>query len=180
MNPSPRWRWCWASGARWRARHADRGAELLQLPARRSGCCAATRCGAVPVRLREALLFLVVLLPFAAALSAVLMAVAIRCRSFKEAQANSTRRDPRRLAAAAGDVFNQAASAVAPVGAGAGAADADDAGAARRGFGVEQVVVPGLVCGLLTAAGLAFVARMLKTPPRVTRRSARGLRQRDA
>ena len=39
---------------------------------------------------REALLFLVVLLPFAAALSAVLMAVAIRCRTFKEAQANST------------------------------------------------------------------------------------------
>ena len=39
---------------------------------------------------REALLFLVVLLPFAAALSALLMAVAIRCRTFKEAQANST------------------------------------------------------------------------------------------
>ena len=39
---------------------------------------------------REALLFLVVLLPFAAALSAVLMAVAIRCRTFKEAQANAT------------------------------------------------------------------------------------------
>lgn len=40
--------------------------------------------------LREAMLFLVVLLPFAAALSAVLMAVAIRCRSFKEAQASSS------------------------------------------------------------------------------------------
>ena len=39
---------------------------------------------------REALMFLAVLLPFAAALSAVLMAVAIRCKSFKEAQANST------------------------------------------------------------------------------------------
>ena len=39
---------------------------------------------------REALLFLVVLLPFAAALSAVLMAVAIRCSTFKEAQASST------------------------------------------------------------------------------------------
>lgn len=36
---------------------------------------------------REALLFLVVLLPFAAALSAALMAVAIRCRTVKEAQA---------------------------------------------------------------------------------------------
>jgi sodium transport system permease protein len=39
---------------------------------------------------REAALFLVVLLPFAAAVSAVLMAVAIRCKSFKEAQASST------------------------------------------------------------------------------------------
>lgn len=39
---------------------------------------------------REASLFLVVLLPFAAALSALLMAVAIRCRTFKEAQASST------------------------------------------------------------------------------------------
>jgi sodium transport system permease protein len=40
--------------------------------------------------LREASMFLVVLLPFAAALSAVLMAVAIRCKSFKEAQASAT------------------------------------------------------------------------------------------
>ena len=38
---------------------------------------------------REAALFLVVLLPFAAAVSALLMAVAIRCRSFKEAQASA-------------------------------------------------------------------------------------------
>jgi len=38
----------------------------------------------------EALRFIALLLPLAAALSAVLMAVAIRCRSFKEAQANST------------------------------------------------------------------------------------------
>ena len=40
--------------------------------------------------LREALLFLVVLLPLAAALSALLMAVAIRCKTFKEAQASAT------------------------------------------------------------------------------------------
>ncbi|WP_088287039.1 ABC transporter permease [Ideonella sp. A 288] len=40
--------------------------------------------------LREAALFLALLLPLAAALSGVLMAVAIRCKSFKEAQANST------------------------------------------------------------------------------------------
>jgi sodium transport system permease protein len=35
-------------------------------------------------------MFLVVLLPFAAAVSALLMAVAIRCKSFKEAQASTT------------------------------------------------------------------------------------------
>jgi sodium transport system permease protein len=40
--------------------------------------------------LREAVLFLALLLPLAALLSAVLMAVAIRCKSFKEAQANTT------------------------------------------------------------------------------------------
>lgn len=38
---------------------------------------------------REAGLFLALLLPLAAALSALLMAVAIRCRSYKEAQASS-------------------------------------------------------------------------------------------
>lgn len=40
--------------------------------------------------LREAALFIALLLPLAAALSALLMAVAIRCRSFKEAQASTT------------------------------------------------------------------------------------------
>ena len=39
---------------------------------------------------REAVLFLALLLPLAALLSAVLMAVAIRCKSFKEAQASTT------------------------------------------------------------------------------------------
>jgi sodium transport system permease protein len=40
--------------------------------------------------LREAGLFLALLLPLAGALAALLMAIAIRCRSFKEAQANAT------------------------------------------------------------------------------------------
>lgn len=39
---------------------------------------------------REALAFVAVLLPFAAAMSALLMAIAIGCKSFKEAQASST------------------------------------------------------------------------------------------
>jgi sodium transport system permease protein len=40
--------------------------------------------------LREAALFLALLLPLAAMLSALMMAIAIRCKSFKEAQANNT------------------------------------------------------------------------------------------
>jgi sodium transport system permease protein len=39
---------------------------------------------------REVMLFLVVLLPFAMMISALLMAVAIRCKTFKEAQASTT------------------------------------------------------------------------------------------
>lgn len=39
---------------------------------------------------REALLFLALLMPLAAMLSALMMAVAIRCRTFKEAQSNNT------------------------------------------------------------------------------------------
>lgn len=39
---------------------------------------------------REAMLFLLLLAPLAAALSALMMAIAIRCRTFKEAQANNT------------------------------------------------------------------------------------------
>jgi sodium transport system permease protein len=40
--------------------------------------------------LREVALFLALLAPLAAALSALMMAIAIRCRTFKEAQANNT------------------------------------------------------------------------------------------
>ncbi len=39
---------------------------------------------------QEALAFIAVMLPLAGALAALLMAIAIRCRSFKEAQANAT------------------------------------------------------------------------------------------
>jgi sodium transport system permease protein len=40
--------------------------------------------------MREASYFIALLLPLAGALSALLMAIAIRCKSFKEAQANAT------------------------------------------------------------------------------------------
>lgn len=113
--------------------------------------------------LREALWFLAVLLPFAAALSAVLMAVAIRCRSFKEAQANST---VVVLAVSLLPLFtlvNDGGEAAwhwwVP-------ALAQHALMTRvlkgEGFDLQQVLVPLAMCTLLTAAALHLVARMLR------------------
>lgn len=113
--------------------------------------------------LREAGLFLAVLLPFGAALSALLMAVAIRCRTFKEAQANSS-------------VVIVAASLLpmlATLNPGAEArwqlwvpALAQYTLMTRvlkgEGFGAEQIVVPLLGCALLTALSLAYVVRSLR------------------
>ena len=112
--------------------------------------------------LHEALLFIVVLLPFAAALSALLMAVAIRCRTFKEAQANSTV-----ITLSIGllplvAVFHDGESPWhlwVP-------ALAQNALMTRvlRGepFGAEQVLVPLGVCAVLAALCLAWVTRTLK------------------
>lgn len=113
--------------------------------------------------LREALWFLAVLLPFAAALSAVLMAVAIRCRSFKEAQANST---VVVLAVSLLPLFtlvNDGGEAAwhwwVP-------ALAQHALMTRvlkgEGFDLLQVLVPLAMCTLLTAVALHLVARMLR------------------
>jgi sodium transport system permease protein len=113
---------------------------------------------------REAWLFLVVLLPFAAALSAVLMAVAIRCRTFKEAQANSTVVILGVSLLPLATVFNQSGEQPWQLWVPALAQQTMMTRVLRgEGFTVEQVVVPGIVCGLLTAAGLVLVARMLKT-----------------
>jgi sodium transport system permease protein len=114
--------------------------------------------------LREALLFLAVLLPFAAALSAVLMAVAIRCKSFKEAQANSAVVILGVSVLPLFTVFNEGGEEgwhlMIP-------ALAQNTLMTRvlkgEGFGVEQVVVPIAVCAVLTVVGVWLVARMLRT-----------------
>lgn len=114
--------------------------------------------------LREALLFLAVLLPFSAALSAVLMAVAIRCKTFKEAQANSTVVILGVSLMPLFTVFNEGGEAgwhlMVP-------ALAQNTLMTRvlkgEGFGAEQVIVPIAVCAVLTVAGVWFVARMLRT-----------------
>ena len=113
--------------------------------------------------LREALLFLAVLLPLAAALSAVLMAVAIRCKSFKEAQANSTVVVLGVSLLPLVTLFNPSGEAAwhlwVP-------ALAQNTLMTRVLKGEElsalQVLVPLLVCVLLSAGGVAFVARGLR------------------
>lgn len=112
---------------------------------------------------REAMLFLVVLLPLAAALSAVLMAVAIRCRSFKEAQANST------LVVLAVSllplvaVFNPAGEATWHLWTPALAQHSLMTRILKgEALDLQQMLVPLLVCVLLTAAGLLLLGRVLR------------------
>ncbi len=114
--------------------------------------------------LREAVLFLVVLLPFAAAVSAVLMAVAIRCKSFKEAQASST-------------VVLLAASLLPLVNVFSLGGDspwhlwvpalAQNVLMTRvlkgEAFDGAQILIPLVVCVMLTALCVWFVARTLRS-----------------
>ena len=113
--------------------------------------------------LREALLFLVVLLPFAAALSAVLMAVAIRCKSFKEAQASATFVILGVSLMPLITVFNQDGEAPWHVWVPALAQNTLMNRVLKgEDFTVLQMVVPLLVCVVLTLAGVAFVAHHLR------------------
>src|SRR5205823_12136062 len=113
---------------------------------------------------REALLFLAVLLPFAAALSALLMAVAIRCKTFKEAQASTAVVILGVSLLPLAMVFNQSGESPWQLWVPALAQQVLMTRVLRgEGFAAEQVLVPLAVCVVLTAAGIAFVARMLKT-----------------
>ena len=114
--------------------------------------------------MREVMLFLVVLLPFAAAASALLMAVAIRCKSFKEAQASTT---VVMLAASLLPLIN-----VFSLGEESPwylwvPALAQNVLMTRvlkgEAFDAEQLVVPMVVCALLAAGGVWFVARTLRS-----------------
>ena len=114
--------------------------------------------------LREALMFLAVLLPFAAALSAVLMAVAIRCKSFKEAQASTALVILAVSLLPLATVFNQGGEEPWQLWVPALAQQMLMTRVLKgEGFGVAEVVVPLLVCVVLTVAGVALVARMLRT-----------------
>ncbi|HJV61407.1 MAG TPA: ABC transporter permease [Albitalea sp.] len=113
---------------------------------------------------REALLFLAVLLPFAAALSAVLMAVAIRCKTFKEAQANSTVLVLGVSLLPLVTVFNQSGESPWQLWVPALAQNTLMTRVLRgESLNLEQMLVPLLVCALLTVLGVWLVARMLRT-----------------
>lgn len=113
---------------------------------------------------REALVFIALLLPLAGALAALLMAIAIRCKTFKEAQANATvvvlavSLLPLML------VFNQDGEApwhrwVPALG------QVTLMGHVLKGEALTaaQLLPPLAVCALLAAAGIAFVARTLRS-----------------
>ena len=112
----------------------------------------------------EVALFLVVLLPFAAAVSAVLMAVAIGSKSVKEAQANSTVVMLTFGLLPMVSVFNQSGDEPwhlwLP-----GLAQNILMMRVLKGesFTSLQIVVPLLVCVLLTVAGVLFVARRVRS-----------------
>ncbi|WP_280153500.1 ABC transporter permease [Piscinibacter sp. XHJ-5] len=112
---------------------------------------------------REALLFLAVLLPFAAALSAVLMAVAIRCKSFKEAQASTAVLVLGISMLPLVQIFQQTGEEPWQWWVPALAQQTLMTRVLRgEGFSVEQVVVPLVVCVGLSVMGIVFVGRMLR------------------
>ncbi len=114
--------------------------------------------------LREAALFLVLLLPLAAGLSALLMAVAIRCKSFKEAQANASVVVLAVSLLPLVNVFNLGGEAHWHLWVPALAQNTLMTRVLKgEGFGAGQVLVPLAVCALLTGLCLAFVVRRLRS-----------------
>ena len=112
---------------------------------------------------REALLFLVVLLPFAAALSALLMAVAIRCKTFKEAQTSATVVVLLTSLLPLVNVFNLGGESPWHLWVPALAQNTLMTRVLKgEDFGVAQVLIPLGVCIAISGAGVWFVARMLR------------------
>jgi sodium transport system permease protein len=113
--------------------------------------------------MREGAMFLALLLPLAGALSALLMAIAIRCRSFKEAQANATG-----LVLAVSllpllTLLNQDGEAPWHLWLPA-LAQITLMGRVLKGepMAAWELVLPLVICVLLTALCLAYVAQSLK------------------
>jgi sodium transport system permease protein len=113
--------------------------------------------------LHEATLFLVVLMPLAAALAALLMAVAIRCKTFKEAQAHSTVVVLAISLLPLVTLFNQGGEAPWHLWVPALAQNTLMTRVLKgEDLSALQVLVPLAVCVVICAAGVAFVARALR------------------
>ncbi|GAB4036317.1 MAG: ABC transporter permease [Rubrivivax sp.] len=112
----------------------------------------------------EALRFMALLLPLAGALSAVLMAIAIRCKSFKEAQANATIVVLAISMLPLTTVFNQDGEQAWHLWVPA-LAQITLMGRVLKGEPTAWLehAVPLGVCVLLTALAVGYVARVLKT-----------------
>jgi sodium transport system permease protein len=113
--------------------------------------------------MREALLFIALLLPLAGALSGLLMAIAIRCRSFKEAQANATVLVLAVSLMPLVTLFSQEGEAPWHLWVPA-LAQVTLMGRVLKGgaIGAVDLAVPLLVSLLLAAVSVAFVARALR------------------
>ncbi len=111
----------------------------------------------------EALMFLVVLLPLAAALSAVLMAVAIRSKTFKEAQASTTIVVLTVSLLPLVNIFNLGGESPWYIWVPALAQNTLMTRVLKgEDLGAVQIAIPFLICAALTAAGVWYVARTLR------------------
>ena len=114
--------------------------------------------------LREAALFLALLAPLAAALAALMMAIAIRCKTFKEAQANNTVVVLGVSLLPLVTVFNQSGEAPWHLAVPAlGQVALMNRVLKGEAVGVLDMVLPLAVCAAIAAAGILFVARQLRT-----------------
>jgi len=112
---------------------------------------------------REAALFLALLAPLAAALAAVMMAIAIRCKTFKEAQANNTVVILGVSLLPLVTVFNQSGEAPWHLAVPAlGQVALMNRVLKGEAVGVLDMALPLAVCALIAALGIAFVARHLR------------------
>ena len=111
----------------------------------------------------EALAFIALLLPLAGALSALLMAIAIRCRTFKEAQANATVVVLGVSMLPLVGWFNQEGAAAWHLWVPA-LAQTTLMGRVLRGEAMPwpEILLPVLVSGLLIASAVSYVARTLR------------------
>jgi sodium transport system permease protein len=112
----------------------------------------------------EAAAFIALLLPLASALSALLMAIAIRCKTFKEAQANATVVMLGVSLLPLVTLFNQEGTAPWHLWLPALAQTTLMARVLKGEALAAADVLPSLVvCLLLTVAALAFVSRTLRS-----------------